>query len=161
MKYNHDEFKKLFDEKYTYDKGVLILKHSKGSGKKDTSAGTFNHKGYIRCGFYGQRILAHRLIFFYFNGYIPEQVDHINGNKKDNRIENLRAANNSLNQLNKTIDKRSKTGVKNVHISGKKYAVSIRVNKTTHYFGTYDTIEQAKQIADIKRAELHGDFTRS
>ena len=161
MNIPHDEFKKIFDAEYFYDAGNLIRKKTKGNGKAGSIAGSPNHKGYIRCFFLGKLLMAHRLIFFYFNGYIPEQVDHINGNRKDNRIENLRAANNSLNQLNKTIDKRSKTGVKNVHISGKKYAVSIRVNKTTHYFGTYDTIEQAKQIADIKRAELHGDFTRS
>ena len=161
MNISHDKFKKLFDSEYFYDNGNLIRKKTKGVGKTGTVAGSPTRKGYIRCGFLGNQIMAHRLIFFYFNGYIPEQVDHINGNKTDNRIENLRPANNSLNQLNKSIDKRSKTGVKNVHVSGKKYAVSIRLNKTTYYFGTYDTIEQAKQIADIKRKELHGDFTRS
>lgn len=68
------------------------------TGKK---AGTLNKKGYYEIGFQYERFLLHRLIWFIENGTEPDNVDHINGNPKDNRIQNLRSATHRSNHQNK------------------------------------------------------------
>ena len=66
----------------------------------------------------GKLYFRSRLVFLYHNGYLPKEVDHINRNSFDDRIENLRAASRSLNCKNRGAY--SNTGFKHIHYSKEK-----------------------------------------
>lgn len=157
----HAEFIKEFDKIFIYDNGQLIRRVQRGPSKPGTILGCPNHKGYLQVKFQNKLHMVHRLIFMYFNGYFPEQVDHINNIKTDNRIENLRAATQSENQFNRPCTVKNKLNHKNIRFYLGKYQVQINENKKRHYLGRYATLEEAIKVADKKRKELHGDFRRS
>lgn len=56
--------------------------------------------GYVRVNVFGKRYMAHRLIWMMHHGCWPEEIDHINGNRKDNRLVNLRAVDRAENMRN-------------------------------------------------------------
>jgi hypothetical protein len=77
-----------------------------------SEAGTVARNGYRYITFRGQKILAHRLAwFFHYGEQPPTQIDHINRKRLDNRVSNLRSASSSLNNHNRS-------GVKGVRWSG-------------------------------------------
>ena len=97
--------------------------------------------GYI----YSSEGLLHRYIMKPPSGYI---VDHINRNKRDNRRENLRLANKSLNAFNSKIYKNNKTGVTGVYFrkDTKKWTAEIKVNYRKICLGCYETKEEAINV---------------
>jgi len=82
------------------------------SGKE---AGSDYHGGYVRVTLDRKHYLAHRLIWKMVTGCDPEQIDHINGNKSDNRIENLRNVSHGVNMKNKVLYKNSTSGIPGVN----------------------------------------------
>ena len=76
-------------------------------------------------------------------------IDHINHNTLDNRRSNLRELSKKDNATNTSVDK-SKTGIRNVTIENGKYRVRIKGIS----FGRYDTLEEAKIIADKERSKI-------
>lgn len=127
-------------------------------GKK---AGTINKRGYIHINLMGKMHYAHRLAFYICMGYMPQFVDHINQNKSDNRIANLREATESQNQSNKSLQRNSSTGIKGVstHPKGNKTWRARIQSKgkqvTLGYFKTKEEAEAAYQAASVK---YHGEF---
>jgi hypothetical protein len=104
-------------ELWYYKEGELYTIKSSGLARKDTIAGTVNGKGYRHIRRLGEFYLVHRLIWIYFNGEIDDDldIDHINRIKLDNRIENLRLVNQSINQHNTGIPSNNISGVKGVY----------------------------------------------
>lgn len=91
-----------------------------------------------------------------------DQVDHINGDRLDNRKSNLRPCNQSQNNANTSARKQSKTGAKGVFPlnGGPKFAAQITHNGKTHCLGVFMTIADAKSAYDSKSVELFGAFAR-
>jgi len=106
---------------------------------------------------------AHRLIFLFHHGYLPKFIDHINGIKFDNRIENLRECTNQQNQFNQKYRIDNTTGYKNIQkdTNSKKYRVRIKINGKIINFGSYYDINVAKFVADTMRNKYHGQFANS
>lgn len=153
----------LLHELFEYRDGYLYWKNSKGSRvRPDRRAGTVNDTGYLRVDLFGKHFRVHRLIYLMFHGRLPKILDHINGNKLDNRIENLRPATAAQNKFNSVKPKTNKSGIKNVFWNKqlKKWTVSMSVKNKAKYFGSYETIEEAAQVAQQKRNELHKEFAR-
>lgn len=105
--------------------------------------------GYLECSIGRRRFLLHRLAWLFVYGRMPNGViDHINGQKQDNRICNLRDVDQVVNGLNRHgPNKNNKTGVLGVckHSLCGKYMA--RANG--RYLGLFDTVEQAaKAIAE-------------
>jgi len=96
---------------------------------------------------------AHRLIYFIATGEEPDYIDHINGDRSDNRIENLRAATNSQNMANQ--QRRRPVWV---YRQGRKWYGRIMKNYRTHRIRPADTKEEAEQRVAELRARLHGEF---
>lgn len=105
----------------------------------------------------GDHKFMHRLIL---NAPEGSQVDHINGNKLDNRRSNLRLATASQNRANKGKIVNNTSGYKGVSLSGKKWAADIAMNKVKVRLGRFDTPEEAAKAYDQAARELHGEFAR-
>lgn len=73
--------------------------------KRITDVGSLNHDGYIRIWCNKRLSFKHRFLFWYYHGYLPEEIDHIDRNKQNNSIQNLRAVDRKANCLNKTARK--------------------------------------------------------
>lgn len=102
---------------------------------------------------------AHRLVFLYMNGNFPShQVDHINGNRSDNRYKNLRYANNCINQKNMKLAKTNKTGLSGVCTFSPKYCNGLiyfksRIYHENRVVNLYDGPDFFEACARRKSAE--------
>ena len=122
--------------------------------------GTVQNKGYRAISVRSKLYRAHRLAWLYVYGEFPtDQIDHINGNRDDNRIANLRVVNSHQNACNK----RSPAG-SNPHIGVTKkkrrnqfrWCARIMVNKKAKHLGYFNTVEEAKNAYILAKAQLHG-----
>jgi len=104
---------------------------------------------------------THRLVYFMFHGFMPKEVDHIDGNSLNNRIENLRPATREENGYNKTLQKNNTTGYKNVywHKQVKKWAVRICFDKKIKHIGLFKDLELAALVAEEARNKYHKEFS--
>ncbi len=142
------------NEIYEYDDGLLLNK------KTGHIYCNFDKDGYIRVRRDGKEFRAHRIIWELFNGTIPEGmlVDHIDGDKLNNRIENLRLATRQQNNVNSV--SRVRDMPKGVIRVGKRYRARIFINGKHLSLGMYDTVEEAASVYNNKALELHGEFAK-
>lgn len=125
-------------------------------------AGHLRKDGYRHIMIDGVPYLAHRLIWSYFNGYLsPEfEIDHRDGNPRNNRIENLRLATASQNQHNEKLPKNNKSGVKGIsfHKQTGLWRAEVMLNYVKHY-KHFASRELAEEHVKKLREELHLQFT--
>lgn len=109
-------------------------------------AGTLTSNGYLKIFINRKYYLSHRLAWFYINGYWPkDQIDHINHNRKDNSIKNIRLSNSKLNQMNKSMAKNNTSGVTGVSWSkvGLRWVANIKVNYKSINLGSFALFHEA------------------
>lgn len=111
----------------------------------------------------GIRHASHRLAFLYVHGYLPRIVDHINGDIKDNRISNLRAATPSQNGHNKSLASNNKSGFKGVSWSNvhKRWEAYITLNYKRTRLGFFNEIEDAVSALEAARKVMVGEFAKN
>lgn len=133
------------------NKNLLWIKAGDEVGKDARKSGyrctTINRKQYYQ----------HRLVWLYVYGEWPSKpIDHINGIKDDNRVENLRLATPSENQHNRR-KTRSKVGLTGAYKSsrGHTWYSTIMVNNARKYLGCFDTEEEAAAAYAAAKAKLH------
>jgi len=149
---------------YQAETGVLVwTKQLSLRGPVGREAGSVAPNGYRYVGVRGKRYLAHRLAWLLHYGRWPEKgLDHINGNPLDNRIVNLRAANQSENSRNRGPQTNNKSGIKGVHWSTarEKWVAAIQHRSRMIALGRFDS--KADAAAAYRRAALqvHGNFAR-
>jgi hypothetical protein len=123
------------------------LVSGKGRPPVGSIAGCLNGKlGYWVIGIHGRRYWAHRLAWLVSHGEWPaNQVDHINGNRADNRLVNLRAATHAENQQNRHTTRGNKHGFRGVflHQPTGKFVAQCRHLGKRYHFGSFDTPEAA------------------
>lgn len=156
-----EEVRKLF----TYKDGWLYwnnpVKSKKIKYTVGDRAGKQHSAGYIQICLNYKLYLAHRLIFLYHYGYLPRLLDHINGDKTDNRIENIREATYSQNNFNSGVSSRNTSGYKNVSKNKGKWQVVFKIDGVHKYYGTYADVHEAGKVANKVRKDLHKEFARN
>jgi len=147
---------------FLYYEGNLYWKISRTNKTKAGMLAGNKHK-YCKVYFNNKRYLLHRIIFMMFHGYMPDQVDHIDGNPHNNCIENLRSVDNIKNQYNAKLSIKNTTGYKNVHWNKniKKWSVQLRANKKNIFVGYFENLELASLVAQEARAKYHEQFARN
>ena len=147
-------------ELFEYRDGVLRWKQDRGSQKCKGRPAGCHVNGYLklRVRELGGSMFVHRVVFAIHHGYFPDEVDHINGNKLDNRIENLREVSRTQNRMNAGKMRSNKSGCKNVYPHKDKWGVALRVNKEHVYLGLYDDLELADLVAHAAREKYHGVY---
>lgn len=108
--------------------------------------GETDKDGYLIIYFKGKRIKAHRLAWFLTYGELPKQIlDHIDGNKCNNRISNLRISTNRLNQINRKIHRDGHLAGTTFSKRGKKWVAQIQINSLKKTLGKFDTQLEAHE----------------
>lgn len=134
----------------------------------DPDTGTFSlplharGNGYAGVTFGGKQVYAHRLAFFCMTREWPvDQVDHINGDKKDNRWSNLRQANAAQNKANEGLRSTNTSGLKGVswHKAAKKWRAYIGANG--QHLGLFDCPAAAHLAYAVEAARRYGEFFRA
>ena len=157
---------------YDPDTGVFIWKRriftsARAECWNTTFAGTVAGReatnGYWDISVDYTRYRAHRLAWLYVTGEWPsDKIDHINGNKKDNRFINLRPATSYQNSCNSKGRSHNLTGLKGVgvwHYRGIKYfRARITVNKKVFNLGYFKTPEEAYAAYCAASEKYHKDF---
>jgi hypothetical protein len=104
-------------------------------------------------------VLMHRQILNAPTGF---EVDHVNGNRVDNRRSNLRLASHAENSRNQGRRSTNKSGSKGVHwdSSRRRWAVELKKDRRKIYVGRYSSIEAATAAYDVAVVKYHGSFAR-
>lgn len=148
---------------YDPDTGVFTwLKPSSTRLKQGDIAGTPHNKGYLVIRVNYQRYLAHRLAWFYMYGVWPSKfMDHINTDRSDNRISNLREATNAQNMQNGVLKKSNTSGFRGVswHTKSNKWKAGIVINGKACHLGLFSSKEEASLVYNEKAKEVFGLFT--
>jgi len=156
MDVTQEDLHKLFD----YRDGDLYWK-STGTGRRDISkpAGCIRSDSYKTIRIKGKQYYTHRLVWLYVHGKFPnEQIDHINGDKLDNSIENLRDVTTQENQRNQSMRVNNKSGHMGVswHTCKDKWQVHIKADSKTKHLGYFNILEDAVEAR--KQAEIKHEF---
>lgn len=125
-------------------------------------AGSIHQTGYRHVTWLGKIHKVHRLIFLLEYGYLPPEVDHINGDRQDNRIENLRAATRSENQCNRPALVNNTSGYPGVtwHKKSKAWCVRVMKNGKTVVQQYFKDLELAGLFAVEARSLYHGAYAK-
>lgn len=156
----------LYSDALQVQDGQLIWK-IKPSARTSLGAiaGTPNHDGYVRVGFKRKMVFAHRIVWLLTYGEWPQgEIDHVNGQRNDNRPENLRVVSRKENMQNqRCAHKTNRTGAlgvrKTSNSSQDRWYASIRADGRTHYLGVVDSVEAAKDLYITAKRRLHEGCT--
>lgn len=151
-------------ELLNYNKSTGVFTRAKtitGNAVVGMVAGSLKKNGYVHIQIDGKCYLAHRLAWLYEYGTFPDGIlDHINGNRCDNRIENIREVTSMQNCQNEMKRTNNTSGVKVVCWDKRKgnWIAKIGFMHKTIYVGNFSNIEDAKEAIMKKREELHGEY---
>lgn len=142
---------------YDSETGIFVWKIKKSRsvivGKE---IGCLNEEGYVTIGVDGKYYPAHRLAWLYMTGEWPKySIDHINGERSDNRWGNLRDVPTSINNQNR----RNVKGFSYDKYSVRHWRVRIRFGGKKLHIGTYETQEEAHAAYLEAKRRLHPGCT--
>ena len=146
---------------YDLDTGVFTWKVNKSQSTKAGDVAGWVCDGYRGIEINNKGYKAHRLAWLYVYGEMPKNlIDHIDNNRSNNRISNLREATYQSNSENYKTPKTNKSGVKNVswYKNLNKWVVSMSIKKTKKTIGYFDDLELAELVAVEARNKYRGEF---
>lgn len=147
---------------YDPDTGILMRTHALDRGhnliRKEFVPRSITAQGYRQISLFKSPCLVHRLAFLYMVGREALEIDHVNGDRLDNRWCNLREVTSSENRRNMGLSKANKSGVSGVYFYPRyqKWEVTITRGGVHEYLGRYQDLGEA--VAIRRRAEIDLDF---
>lgn len=125
---------------------------------RDRQCGTQNERGYVRVRILGASVYAHRLAWALTHGQWPNKIDHINGDRSDNRIANLRSVDSLENGHNQRLRKNNTSGVLGVrwNKNAQKWIARIFFNGREINLGAFENRDDA--VAARSQAEIEHGF---
>ena len=150
-------------ELFVYQDGTFIRR---SNGVKIVA--NFGVKRYLRVFVDGKPRALHRMIYLWHHGNLPKTLDHIDGDRANNTIENLREATQQQNCLNRKHHSNSKSPYKNVYLQAptknaewkRNWVVSVNVAGKRKYIGSFEDLELADLVATEARDKFQGQFAR-
>jgi hypothetical protein len=146
---------------YAPETGLFLWKINSGSAIKGGKAGSLDTQGYRRIGLGNRLYKAHRLAWYLCTGNWPkDEIDHINGNRDDNRIANLRQADRYINTQNASIRSDNSTGFAGVSFykPTRKWKAQIGHSSVKLHLGYFDSPSDAHAVYVAAKMELHPGF---
>ena len=143
-KLTYDYLRELLD--YDPATGKFYNRVARGPSQVGAEAGYIDTRGYIYIRIDGALYLAHRLAWFYVHGYLPENdLDHIDRDPSNNRVENLREVSRYCNSRNCGNPNTNTSGIKGVrwHKRDNKWRAQIMVKMRFFHLGYYDDFNDA------------------
>lgn len=126
---------------------------------KGAWAGTLEKSGYRSIKVNGKKYMEHRLVYWIYYRDMPPLLDHIDGNRANNRITNLRVATPRQNNCNRNKLPTNKSGYIGVFLyRDGKFKASIRVNRKRIHLGTFETAELAAREYDNAARHYNGMY---
>jgi hypothetical protein len=152
---------KKLQELFDYRDGQLYWKvRIRTSIDLSKPAGYIGNDGYRAIKIEGKMYKAHRLVWKYHCGKDPKEfIDHIDGNKTNNNMENLREATRQQNNFNRGPAKKNELGIKGVRKDGNKYRATIKINGKKKHLGMFFTIEEARLVREEAEKKLFKEFS--
>ena len=157
--FTQEYLKSILD--YDLDTGIFTWKVNKSRRSNIGNVAGWLYNGYREIGIDSKKYKAHRLAWLYVNGEMPKNlIDHIDGNRSNNKISNLREATYQENSENYKTPQTNKSGVKNVswYKNLNKWVVSISVKQTGKTIGYFDDLELAELVAIEARNKYRLEF---
>lgn len=153
---------KRLKEVFEYVDGYFVCKIQRSILQVGDIVGTQRKDGYVEICVDKKIYLAHRLVFMFFNGYFPKEIDHINNIRNDNRIENLREVTHTQNQWNHALRKNNTSGYKGVCFNKKnnKWRAQIRHDSKKIYLGMFETPQEAYEAYCNAAITFRKEFAR-
>lgn len=162
---DEDFYNRLRDAiEYEPRTGILRWRKKRRRVNKGDVAGSAHNLGYIRITFEYRSLFAHRVAWLLIHGEWPTgEIDHINGIKTDNRLENLRLATRLENSRNRKRQKNNKCGVKGVslHRNSGKWRAAISIDRKQIIIGEFDSKDEAALAYQEAASRHYGAFWRS
>lgn len=161
MEVTQERLKELFE--YLPETGQLRRLVTRSHlAKAGVIVGTVDGKGYLHVNLDKRFYRIHRLVWLYVHGEQPDQLDHIDGDRKNNRVENLRPCTCQTNAGNAGLANHNTSGFRGVSMNAKsgKWAAQIKIFGEQTYLGRYDTPEEAARVYDAAAIEHFGEFAR-
>ena len=142
---------KQLKEWFDYDGTNLVWKINRGQAKIGQIAGTINSRGYRHIRLFDKFYQAHRLVWIWHGFELNDilVIDHINRNKLDNRLENLRQVTLVTNANNRVF--KETRGTRKV---GNKFVATARVNSKRVYIGRFPSQEKAIEAREAYLKDL-------
>jgi hypothetical protein len=148
---------------YESDSGTFFWRVDTRNTATGDMAGSRQSRGYWHIKINRRLYMAHRLAWLYVTGEWPiGHIEHVNGNRSDNRFANLRVATNSENAWNSRICVNNACGYKGVHYKKrlKKFVAQINVDGRVYHLGVFKTATEAHAAYCKAAKEYFGEFAR-
>ena len=141
-----------------FETGKLYWKQTTSNRVQEGDEAGYPHVGYVYVQYNNKKVAVHRIIFaMYYERWPTDQLDHIDKDRQNNAILNLREVTNQVNSTNRGMTKRNTSGVTGLSLKNNKWLTQIMVNYENKYLGLY--VEKWDAICARKAAETKWGFT--